>query len=136
MIRRPPRSKRTDTLFPYTALFRSYPEQGVATGNELALPVNRPVRFRISSSSVMNSFYVPALAGQIYAMPGMETKLHGVFDETGEFEGFSANYSGWGFSNMRFAVKSLPAGEFDQWVAATKARSAAHTSELQSLMSH
>src|SRR3546814_17017298 len=54
-------------------------------------------------------------------MPGMETKLHGVFDETGEFEGFSANYSGWGFSNMRFAVKSLPAGEFDQWVAATKA---------------
>src|SRR3546814_13301309 len=83
--------------------------------------MNRPVRFRISSSSVMNSFYVPALSGQIYAMPGMETKLHGVFDETGEYEGFSANYSGWGFSNMRFAVKSLPAGEFDQWVAATKA---------------
>src|SRR3546814_7111214 len=69
----------------------------------------------------MNSFYVPALAGQIYAMPGMETKLHGVFDKTGEYEGFSANYSGWGFSNMRFAVKSLPAGEFDKWVAATKA---------------
>jgi len=98
-----------------------YPEQGVATVNELALPVNRPVRFRISSSSVMNSFYVPALAGQIYAMPGMETKLHGVFDKTGTFEGFSANYSGWGFSQMRFKVKSLPAGEFDQWVAATKA---------------
>src|SRR3546814_15088463 len=54
-----------------------YPEQGVATVNELALPVNRPVRFRISSSSVMNSFYVPALAGQIYAMPGMETKQIG-----------------------------------------------------------
>ena len=98
-----------------------YPEQGVATVNELALPVNRPVRFRISSSSVMNSFYVPALAGQIYAMPGMETKLHGVFDKTGNYEGFSANYSGWGFSNMRFAVKSLPAGKFDKWVAATKA---------------
>lgn len=98
-----------------------YPEQGVATVNELALPVNRPVRFRISSSSVMNSFYVPALAGQIYAMPGMETKLHGVFDKTGEFEGFSANYSGWGFSQMRFKVKSLPAGEFDGWVAKTKA---------------
>lgn len=100
-----------------------YPKQGVATVNELALPVNRPVRFRISSSSVMNSFYVPALAGQIYAMPGMETKLHGVFDKTGEFEGFSANYSGWGFSQMRFKVKSLPAGEFDTWVAATKAAS-------------
>ena len=100
-----------------------YPDQGVATVNELALPVNRPVRFRISSSSVMNSFYVPALAGQIYAMPGMETKLHGVFDKTGEFEGFSANYSGWGFSQMRFKVKSLPATEFDDWVVATKAAS-------------
>ncbi|MBL9071326.1 MAG: ubiquinol oxidase subunit II [Sphingopyxis sp.] len=98
-----------------------YPEQGVATVNELALPVNRPIRFRISSSSVMNSFYIPALAGQIYAMPGMETKLHGVFDRTGNFDGFSANYSGAGFSNMRFKVKSLPMSEFDQWIAAAKA---------------
>ena len=98
-----------------------YPEQGVATVNELALPVNRPIRFRISSSSVMNSFYIPALAGQIYAMPGMETKLHGVFDRTGNFDGFSANYSGAGFSNMRFKVKSLPMSEFDHWIAAAKA---------------
>lgn len=98
-----------------------YPEQGVATVNELAVPVDRPLRFRISSSSVMNSFYIPALAGQIYAMPGMETKLHGVFDKTGSFEGFSANYSGAGFSNMRFAVKSLPADAFAKWVAETKA---------------
>jgi cytochrome o ubiquinol oxidase subunit 2 len=98
-----------------------YPEQGIATVNELAVPVNRPIRFRISASSVMNSFYVPALAGQIYAMPGMETKLHGVFDKTGTFDGFSANYSGWGFSDMRFKVKSLPAPAFDQWVAAAKA---------------
>ncbi|WP_374525884.1 ubiquinol oxidase subunit II [Sphingopyxis sp.] len=97
-----------------------YPEQGIATVNELAVPVNRPVRFRISSSTVMNSFYVPALAGQIYAMPGMETKLHGVFDKTGTFDGFSANYSGWGFSQMRFKVKSLPAPAFDQWVAGVK----------------
>ncbi|MGN6691595.1 MAG: ubiquinol oxidase subunit II [Sphingopyxis sp.] len=99
-----------------------YPEQGIASVNELAVPVDRPVRFRISSSTVMNSFYVPALAGQIYAMPGMETKLHGVFDKTGTFDGFSANYSGWGFSQMRFKVKSLPASAFDQWVAAVKAK--------------
>lgn len=97
-----------------------YPEQGVAAVNELAVPVDRPVRFRISASSVMNSFYIPALAGQIYAMPGMETKLHGVFNETGDFTGFSANYSGAGFSNMRFAVKSLPAAAFDEWVAKAK----------------
>nr|WP_052072065.1 ubiquinol oxidase subunit II [Sphingopyxis sp. MWB1] len=98
-----------------------YPEQGIATVNEFAAPVDRPLRFRISSSSVMNSFYIPALAGQIYAMPGMETKLHGVFNETGDYVGFSANYSGAGFSNMRFAAKSLSPAAFDQWVARTKA---------------
>ena len=97
-----------------------YPEQGVATVNELALPINREVRFRISASSVMNSFYIPAMAGQIYAMPGMETKLHGVLDKTGDFVGFSANYSGAGFSNMRFAVKSVDEAGFDKWIAETK----------------
>ena len=98
-----------------------YPEQGIATVNELALPVDHPVRFRISASSVMNSFYIPALAGQIYAMPGMETKLHGVFNKTGQFTGFSSNYSGAGFSNMRFAVKSLSEPDFAAWVAKTRA---------------
>ncbi|MEQ1539549.1 MAG: ubiquinol oxidase subunit II [Sphingorhabdus sp.] len=97
-----------------------YPEQGVATVNELALPVGRPVQFRITSSSVMNSFYVPALAGQIYAMPGMETKLHGVFNELGRFKGFSANYSGAGFSNMRFDVHSLSPQAFERWAENTK----------------
>jgi cytochrome o ubiquinol oxidase subunit 2 len=97
-----------------------YPEQGIATVNELAVPVDRPIRFRISASSVMNSFYIPALAGQIYAMPGMETRLHGVFNHEGDFAGFSANYSGAGFSNMRFAVKSLSADGFARWAMAAK----------------
>ncbi|MDG5487250.1 ubiquinol oxidase subunit II [Sphingomonas sp. BGYR3] len=100
-----------------------YPELGVASVNELALPVDRPVQFRISSSSVMNSFYVPAMAGQIYAMPGMETKLHGVLNERGNFTGFSANYSGAGFSNMRFAVKSLDQAGFDAWAAGARGSS-------------
>lgn len=98
-----------------------YPEQGIATVNELVLPEGRPLRFRISSSSVMNSFYVPAMAGQIYAMPGMETKLHAVFNESGNYEGFSANYSGAGFSNMRFAARSMTQKGFDQWVARARA---------------
>jgi cytochrome o ubiquinol oxidase subunit 2 len=97
-----------------------YPEQGIATVNEFAAPVDRPIRFRISASSVMNSFYIPALAGQVYAMPGMETKLHAVFNNPGEFVGFSANYSGAGFSNMRFAAHSLSTADFDQWVAKVK----------------
>ncbi|MGC4251334.1 MAG: COX aromatic rich motif-containing protein, partial [Sphingobium sp.] len=93
-----------------------YPEQGIATVNEFAAPVDRPIRFRISGASVMNSFYIPALAGQIYAMPGMETKLHGVFNRLGDFSGFSANYSGAGFSNMRFRAHSLSQGDFEAWV--------------------
>ena len=89
----------------------------MATVNELVLPMNRPVRFRISASSVMNSFYVPALAGQIYAMPGMETKLHAVLNRPGEYTGFSANYSGAGFSRMRFRVKGLDDAGFAAWTA-------------------
>ena len=97
-----------------------YPEQGIATVNEMAAPVGRPIRFRISASSVMNSFYIPALAGQIYAMPGMETPLNAVFDKTGAFQGFSANYSGHGFSSMRFKAHSTDQTGFDAWVAEAK----------------
>ena len=98
-----------------------YPEQGIATVNELAAPVDVPIRFKITSSSVMNSFYIPALAGQIYAMPGMETKLHAVINRVGEYEGFSANYSGAGFSGMRFAFHGMAPQDFHRWVDATRA---------------
>jgi len=98
-----------------------YPEQGIATVNEVAAPVDRPIQFKITASSVMNSFYVPALAGQIYAMPGMETKLHAVINQAGEYEGFSANYSGAGFSGMRFKFHGLQGADFDKWVHKAKA---------------
>ena len=98
-----------------------YPEQGVAAVNELALPVDRPIQFRISASSVMNAFYVPAMAGMIYAMPGMETKLHAVLNSEGIYDGFSANYSGAGFSNMRFKTHGLSDADFGAWVKKAKA---------------
>ncbi|MEW5423812.1 ubiquinol oxidase subunit II [Amorphus sp. 3PC139-8] len=98
-----------------------YPQYDIATVNELAAPVDRPIRFKITSSSVMNSFFVPALAGQIYAMPGMETKLNAVINEQGTYEGFSANYSGAGFSQMRFAFHGFDDADFDQWVEKVKA---------------
>lgn len=100
-----------------------YPEQGIATVNEMAAPVDKPVRFRLTSTSVMNAFYVPALAGMIYAMPGMETTLHGVMNKPGTFPGFSANYSGDGFSGMRFAFHAHE--DFDSWVAKVKAEGGA-----------
>lgn len=98
-----------------------YPDYGIAAVNELAAPVDRPIDFRITSSAVMNSFYIPALAGQIYAMPGMETKLHAVINDPGTYKGFSANYSGAGFSGMRFDFHGLSAEAFDKWVAETRA---------------
>lgn len=99
-----------------------YPDLGIATVNELAAPVDVPVHFKITASSVMNSFFIPALAGQIYAMPGMETSLNAVINKPGEFEGFSANYSGAGFSDMRFKFHGMSAKNFDLWVQATKAK--------------
>ncbi len=94
-----------------------YPEQGVATVNELALPVGRPVRFDITSTNMMNTFYAPTLAGMIYAMPGMQSQLHAVLDRPVESQGYSANYSGAGFSDMRFALKGLAEQDFEDWVA-------------------
>ncbi len=101
-----------------------YPELGIATVNELAAPVDQPIEFKITSSTLMNSFFVPALAGQIYAMPGMQTVLHAVANKPGNFEGFSANYSGAGFSNMRFRFHAMDQAGFDQWVAKVKASGA------------
>ena len=100
-----------------------YPELGIATVNELAAPVNVPIRFKITASSVMNSFFIPALAGQIYAMPGMETSMHAVINQPGDFDGFSANYSGAGFSDMRFKFHGMSADDFGRWVQRTKASS-------------
>ena len=98
-----------------------YPEQGVATVNEVAAPVDRPIQFKITSGSVMNSLYIPALAGQIYAMSGMETKMHAVINEKGVFDGFSANYSGHGFSQMRFKFHAMDEKGFDSWIEKLRA---------------
>ena len=94
-----------------------YPEQGIATVNQMAAPVDRPVEFTLTSTSVMNAFYIPAMAGMIYAMPGMQTTLHGVFNEAGEYQGLASHYSGAGFSGMRFKAVALDGAGFDEWVA-------------------
>jgi len=98
-----------------------YPDLGIATVNELAAPVDVPINFKITASSVMNSFFIPALAGQIYAMPGMQTELSAVINQAGEYEGFSANYSGAGFSGMRFKFRGVSQDEFDHWVQTVRA---------------
>jgi cytochrome o ubiquinol oxidase subunit 2 len=97
-----------------------YPDHGIATVNQLTIPVGAPVSFELTSSGVMNSFFVPQLGGQIYTMAGMVTRLHLQADHVGTYLGLSANYSGSGFSDMRFNVEALPAENFAKWVNATR----------------
>lgn len=94
-----------------------YPEQGVAVVNQLAFPSGRPVSLRITSDTVMNSFYVPQLAGQIYAMAGMQSQLQLLADAPGTFVGRNSMYSGGGFSDQHFEVTALAPADFDAWVA-------------------
>jgi cytochrome o ubiquinol oxidase subunit 2 len=98
-----------------------YPQYGIATVNELASPVDRPIRFNLTSSDMMDSFFVPDLAGMIYTMPGMQTKLNAVINKPGTYKGMSANYSGRGFTDMRFAFYGMSKADFRNWVAKVRA---------------
>ncbi|MDA7414785.1 ubiquinol oxidase subunit II [Xenophilus arseniciresistens] len=97
-----------------------YPEQGIATVNEVAAPVDRPILFKLTSSHTMNAFYVPDLAGMIYTMPGMQTELNAVINKPGEYKGMSSHYSGAGFSGMHFKFHGLSNEDFAKWVAKAK----------------
>ncbi|AOV12974.1 ubiquinol oxidase subunit II [Klebsiella sp. LTGPAF-6F] len=98
-----------------------YPQQGIATVNQIVFPVNTPLNLRITSNSVMNGFFIPALGSQIYAMPGMQTRLHLIAGETGTFNGISSSYSGRGFSGMKFKATAVPDNTaFEQWIADVK----------------
>jgi cytochrome o ubiquinol oxidase subunit 2 len=98
-----------------------YPDQGIATVNELVLPVGRQVRFDITSTNMMSTFYAPTMAGMIYAMPGMQSTLHAVLDRPVSDEGLSGMYTGAGFANHRFKLHGVPNARFEQWVAQVKA---------------
>jgi cytochrome o ubiquinol oxidase subunit II len=97
-----------------------YPHEGIASLNRLVVPAGVPLRFRLTSTTVMNSFFVPQLGSQIYAMPNMVTRLNLKADQTGTFEGLSAMFSGDGFSDMRFDLVSTDAVAFKDWVNTTK----------------
>lgn len=93
-----------------------YPDQGVASVNYLAIPVDTPVSFELTSSGVMNSFFVPQLGSQIYTMAGMVTRLHLQADHAGSYRGMSAQYSGEGFADMHFNVDAVAPDKFSEWV--------------------
>ena len=94
-----------------------YPGHNVATVNEIALPVGVPVVFHITSATVMNSFFIPRLGSQIYAMANMQTADNLVASVPGTYRGISANFSGGGFSGMTFKVKAMSESDYQQWLA-------------------
>jgi cytochrome o ubiquinol oxidase subunit 2 len=97
-----------------------YPDQGVASVNRLTIPVGTPVSLELTSSGVMNSFFVPQLGSQIYTMAGMITRLHLQGDHPGTYRGFSAQFSGDGFADMHFDVDAVPDEKFAQWLDAAR----------------
>jgi cytochrome o ubiquinol oxidase subunit II len=97
-----------------------YPEQGIASVNQLTIPVGTPVSFELTSSGVMNSFFVPQLGSQIYTMAGMATRVQLQADHPGTYPGLSAQFSGDGFADMRFTVDAVPSEKFALWVDAVR----------------
>jgi cytochrome o ubiquinol oxidase subunit II len=94
-----------------------YPGQHIASLNHLVVPAGVPVRFSLTSASVMNSFFIPQLGSQIYTMAGMTTHVNLQADERGRYQGLSAQFSGDGFSDMRFDVDAVAADGFQAWVS-------------------
>jgi cytochrome o ubiquinol oxidase subunit II len=101
-----------------------YPDQGIATVNQLVVPAGTPVSFRLTSATVWNSFFVPQLGSMIYTMPRMTTRLNLQADKLGQYEGLSSHFSGDGFPGMRFAVDAVPPQQFAAWAAAAHAGAA------------
>ena len=101
-----------------------YPEYGVASINELAVPVGTPVHFELTSGTVMNSFLAPQLGSQIYTMAGMQTQLTLQADKPGDYRGLSAQFSGDGFSDMHFVVHARDEAGFTAWINQAKAAQA------------
>ncbi len=92
-----------------------YPELGVATVNDLVIPVDRPVHFSLSADAPMSAFWVPALGSQIYSMNSMSSQLNLIADEAGTFQGYNTNINGEGYAEMTFEVNAVPDEEFAAW---------------------
>lgn len=100
-----------------------YPEENIASVNFLQIPEDTPINFDITADAPMNSFWIPKLGGQVYAMNGMQTELHLLADKPGDYPGSSANISGDGFAGMKFTARASTEADYKQWVAGVKSSS-------------
>jgi cytochrome o ubiquinol oxidase subunit II len=101
-----------------------YPDSEVGTLNQVIVPAGVPLEFVLTSANVMNAFWVPQLGSQIYTMPGMTTRLNLLAEHAGDYPGRSSNFSGDGFSDMRFVVHAIPAAAFSNWLGVTQSEGA------------
>jgi cytochrome o ubiquinol oxidase subunit 2 len=101
-----------------------YPDQGIATVNQLVVPAGTPVSYRLTSATVWNVFWVPQMGTMIYTMPRMATRLNLQADRQGSFDGLSGHFSGDGFPGMQFQVRSLPADQFAKWAQGARGQGA------------
>ncbi len=101
-----------------------YPEQRVATVNQLVVPAGTPINFQMTSFTVMNAFFIPQLGSMVYTMPGMTTQVSLKADRPGDYPGLSSHFSGDGFSDMHFVVRAVAPSDFDNWASSTKNGSA------------
>jgi len=107
-----------------------YPEQGIATINFVEFPKHIPVKFELTADAPMNTFIIPQLGGQVYAMAGMKNQLHLMASEAGTFSGFSTEINGKGYSQMRFVAQSVSDKEFADWVDSVKSKKNPLTSDV------
>ncbi|MDZ5645798.1 ubiquinol oxidase subunit II [Nitrospirillum sp. BR 11828] len=112
-----------------------YPDFGIASVNRLELPVDTPVNFTLTAQSMMNSFFIPQLGSQIYAMAGMRTQLHLIANQPGTYAGLSSAFSGEGFSDMHFDAVAVDRAGFDAWVAEAKAAPATLDADVYKALS-
>jgi cytochrome o ubiquinol oxidase subunit 2 len=102
-----------------------YPDQGIATVNQLVVPAGTPVNFKLTSATVWNAFFVPQMGSMIYTMPRMSTRLNLQADRLGEFRGQSAHFSGDGFPGMQFKVEAIPPDQFAMWAQGARGQGVA-----------
>ena len=110
-----------------------YPDQGIATVNQLVVPAGTPVSFRLTSGTVWNVFFVPQMGTMIYTMPRMTTRLNLQADKPGVYDGLSAHFSGDGFPGMQFKVHAVPPQQFAAWAASAHSGPALNAQSFEQL---
>lgn len=113
-----------------------YPEEQIASVNEVAIPTNRPIKFLITADAPMNSFWIPQLGGQIYAMPGMVNTLYLAAGQAGKYKGLGANYTGEGFARMKFTARALDPAQYEAWTAAARQSTSTLSAETYAEIAH